>query len=350
MRFFFKHLLFVVAAYIAATVVSHMNYRFFAKATPWILAAVLAILLVTAFSSTRWISLPIIGRFQPSEIAKILTVAFTAKQLAVERNHIDRPEVFNRIFIPMLLVAFVVLKDNFSMGALIFITCFTLMYFGGINRQRWIRLLLISLLFVGGALAFFATHPDIEWGRSMTWVNRIVTWMNPDPDVLSQENIAKMAVARGGLTGQGVGSTVHARLMTEAHNDFIFAIIIEETGAIAAMAIFAIYSFIFLRCIAIARRTKGRFGSMLVLGLALLIYYQALVNMFVAVGALPVTGQTLPLISYGGTAYLCMGLTMGMIQSVASDTALSETLKNRPQNPTPKPLAETAEPAEPIQP
>ena len=89
---------------------------------------------------------------------------------------------------------------------------------------------------------------------------------------------------------------------------------------------------------------------MLVLGLALLIYYQALVNMFVAVGALPVTGQTLPLISYGGTAYLCMGLTMGMIQSVASDTALSETLKNRPQNPTPKPLAETAEPAEPIQP
>ena len=82
MRFFFKHLLFVAVAYILAFLVAHVNYRFFAKATPWLLAAVLAILVVVAFSSTRWISLPIIGRFQPSEIAKILIVAFTAKQLA----------------------------------------------------------------------------------------------------------------------------------------------------------------------------------------------------------------------------------------------------------------------------
>ena len=319
MRFFVKHLVFVVAAYVIAIGVSFVNYRKLSKWSLWLLLAVLVLLVYVAMSHTRWIKLPLIGRFQPSELAKVLVVMVTARQLALQKDEVDDPGVFKRVSLTVCAVAGVVLFDNFSMAALVFITCFTLMYFGGVNRKWWLRVMLACMLLVGGGLGYFATHEGVEVGRSTTWVHRIDTWMHPNPNELSQENIARMAIASGGLTGNGVGSTVHARLMTEAHNDFIFAIIIEEMGAWFGIFIFVLYSILFMRCIRTARNCRGRFGSLMVLGLGILIYYQALVNMCVAVGALPVTGQTLPLISYGGTAYLCMGIIIGAIQSVARD-------------------------------
>ena len=141
-------------------------------------------------------------------------------------------------------------------------------------------------------------------------------------------SILLMVVARGEFFGCGIGSTIHGRLMTQAHNDFIYAIIIEEAGMLAAIAIFALYVLFYFRCIHIARHCKGTFGSLSVAGLSTMIFLQALVNMSVAVGVLPVTGQTLPFISFGGTAYLFMGFGVGVIQSVAADNKKKMKLMN----------------------
>jgi cell division protein FtsW len=143
--------------------------------------------------------------------------------------------------------------------------------------------------------------------------------MNPDPDELTQENMARMAVARGGFTGNGIGTTIHGRLMTQAHNDFIFAIIIEEAGTLAAIAIFLLYALFYFRCIRIANGCKGLFGSLSVAGIGTVIFLQAIIHMSVAVGVLPVTGQTLPFISYGGSSYIFLAAGVAIIQSVAID-------------------------------
>ena len=128
-----------------------------------------------------------------------------------------------------------------------------------------------------------------------------------------------MAIARGGVLGKRVGNTIHGRLMTQAHNDFIYAIIIEESGFVGGLIVFILYGVFYLRCLRLAKRCEGRFGRLTVAGMGTVIYLQALVNMSVAVGALPVTGQTLPFISYGGTAYLFLGCGVGVIQAVAAD-------------------------------
>ena len=148
---------------------------------------------------------------------------------------------------------------------------------------------------------------------------------NVTPEELTQENMARMAIARGGVLGVGVGNTVHARLMTQAHNDFIYAVIIEEMGMVGGIVVFLLYSILYFRCIRLVWRCKGRFGALTVAGMGTVIYLQALVNMSVAVGVLPVTGQTLPFISYGGTAYLFMGCGLGIIQSVAADVYKKES-------------------------
>ena len=101
-------------------------------------------------------------------------------------------------------------------------------------------------------------------------------------------------------------------------------LLIEETGMVGGLFVFVLYSIFFFRCVKVTRRCKGRFGALTVAGLGTMIYLQALVNMSVAVGVLPVTGQTLPFISYGGTAYLFLGCALGVIQSVASDVEAQE--------------------------
>ena len=171
--------------------------------------------------------------------------------------------------------------------------------------------------------------------RQDTWGHRVYSWINPQPDELTQENMARMAIARGGVLGAGIGNTVHARLMTQSHNDFIYAIIIEEMGLVGGIVVFLLYSILYFRCIRLAWRCKGRFGALTVAGMGTVIYLQALVNMSVAVGVLPVTGQTLPFISYGGTAYLFMGCGLGIIQSVAADVYKKEQEENAVVETTP---------------
>ena len=325
---FLKHFVIVLATYVVVILISRVNYRFFSRFAMlgyWITLVLLAVML--ALQGGRWFRIPLIGQFQPSEIAKVVLVVFVARMLAIKKEHVTELGTFLQLLIYIVLVVALILPENFSMAALIFLVCYLMMYVGGVKRSYWWRLLL-GAVFVGMVAMFImlktGDKPSASDGgevlhRSGIWAERIDNWLHPSPDELTQENMAKMAIARGGVLGAGIGNTVHARLMTQAHNDFIYAIIIEEMGMVGGIVVFLLYSILFFRCIRLAWRCKGRFGALTVVGLGTVIYLQALVNMCVAVGVLPVTGQTLPFISFGGTAYLFMGAGLGIIQSVAND-------------------------------
>ncbi|MBQ9417874.1 MAG: FtsW/RodA/SpoVE family cell cycle protein [Bacteroidales bacterium] len=329
---FLRHFVIVLLSYVVVIVFSHTDYRYFSRFSVlfyWLSLALLALMLAL---HGRWLRVPIIGQFQPSEIAKVALIVFIARLMALKKDSIRDLGTFFMLLVYVVLVAALVFPENFSTAALIFLSVFLMMLFGGVNKTYWWRMFIIGIAAVGIFLAVSynryerslnsqGDNPTIETTlqRQSTWGHRLYSFVNPDYAELSQANMAKMAIARGGLMGAGVGQTIHARLMTQAHNDFIFAIIIEECGLFAGMGVFILYCILYFRCIMLFMRCKGRFGALVAVGLGTMIFLQALVNMCVAVGVLPVTGQTLPFISYGGTSYLLLALSLGIIQSVAAD-------------------------------
>ena len=332
---FLRHLFIVLASWVVVIVCSKVNYRFFSRFAVLGLWISVVLLAVTLMLGGRWLRLPVVNQFQPSEVAKIALVLFIARMLALKKNQAGEKNTFFSLLAYVVLVVFFVLPENFSTAALLFISCYLMLFFGGVNRRWWWRIMLILAL--GASIGMYVTYQryaekerakdkkeQVEnkqiFERSSTWGHRLYSWINPpDPSELTQENMARMAVARGGLLGVGPGNTIHARLMTQSHNDFIYAIIIEETGVVGGLLVLRLYSFFYFRCVRLAWRCKGRFGAITVAGLGTIIYLQAMANMGVAVGVLPVTGQTLPFISYGGTSYLFLSVGLGIIQSVAAD-------------------------------
>ncbi|KWW29837.1 MAG: cell division protein FtsW [bacterium P3] len=328
-RAFLKHFLFVVFTYGIVIGVSRLDYRIFSRLSQillWISVGLLVFVLAT--HGQRWIVIPKVGQFQPSELAKVSLIIYVARLLAFREESAGTLETFMRVLLPVGVVSLLVFKENFSTAALIFLSCYFTMLFGGVNKKYWWRLFLVLVAAVCIALFVWATSDTApEVGRSDTWGARVARWWDNDHSRLTQENMARMAIARGKVIGVGIGNTVFARLMTQANNDFIYAIIIEETGMVGGIAILLLYSIFFFRCIKVAFRCSKPFGMLTAVGMGTVIYLQALVNMSVAVGVLPVTGQTLPFISSGGTAYLALGLGVGVVQAVAADAQRNKTIQ-----------------------
>lgn len=335
-RAFFKHSVFVALSYIVVVAIANMNYRRLSQLSWWgyvLSICLLVVVLLLGRQSVdagsgmgRWLRIPIIGSFQPSELAKICMVVYLARLLAQHKEEIAEWKTFRNICITMMLVVLLIFPENLSTAVIVFVTCFAMMRFAPVNVSYW-RKTLLAIIAAGMIVIFVGSKIGDDKSivaRSTTWTARIDNWLHPDPDIISQENMARMAVASGKLLGNGIGTTIQARLMTQAHNDLIYSIIIEERGMVMGILIFVLYAMLYFRCIKIAWKCKGTFGQLTVAGLGTLIFLQAAIHMAVSVGAMPVTGQTLPLISAGGSSYLCMALAIGIIQSVAADVNLSE--------------------------
>ena len=355
---FLRHLLFVAITFFVVIFLSNFNYRRFSRLS-WFgylisIGLLLAVMILGHKSNdagsgmSRWLVLPVVGQFQPSELAKIVIIIYMARLLTQEKDNLREWKTLRNIMIPLFVIVILVVSENLSTALIIFFVCFAMIRIAPINVNHW-RLTLLALV-VGGSLALFVGEKmNIPFlARFETWTSRVDRWMNFNPDELSQESMARMAVASGKFLGVGVGSTVQARLMTQANNDLIYSIIIEETGLFGGFAVLVLYVLLYIRCIGIAVKCKGDFGRMTVIGLGTLIFLQAAIHMSVSVGALPVTGQTLPFISSGGTAYICMGLALGVIQSVAYDVNISEAKEKRRQQAisSPNPAPATEGPAE----
>jgi cell division protein FtsW len=269
--------------------------------------------------ASRWIEIPIIGqRFQPSEWAKVALIAHLSLILA---RHIKGGWNTRELFMePLALVGVVcglIFTSNVSTAFMLAGICFLLMFVGKVPIHYLLFTALGLVFFAGVAILLNSTQ------RSNTAQNRISSFLDKDV-VVYQSQQSYMAMARGGLYGEGVAKSRQRRFLPEPQKDFIFAVVVEEYGTLGGTALMILYLILLFRGLKAIEATKRPFGGLLSAGLTFVVVSQAFSAMAVTVGLVPVTGQTLPFFSQGGTSLLFTGVAMGMILSVSRGEKMDE--------------------------
>ena len=266
----------------------------------------------------RWVDIAGV-RFQPSDMAKVALVAYVARML--DRNRLflhDWSKGVQPIVAYIVLTCGLILPADFSTAALLAVVCYLLMVIGGVSARN---LLITAGIGVGGVLsvAVLGTAAPGLFPRFGTWVARTIGFLGGEGGSDStQIDFALQAIHEGGLLPQGPGSGVSRNAMPVAYADMIYAFIIEEWGLLlGGFGLVLLYLILFSRAIRIGTRCQRPFGSLLAIGLGLMLTLQAMVNMGVAVKLLPMTGQPLPLVSMGGTSILFTCAALGMILAVS---------------------------------
>jgi cell division protein FtsW len=231
---------------------------------------------------------------------------------------------FLPVIIPVILVTILILPANFSTAAILFATCLVLMFIGRISMKYMVSLVILGIAGLVLIFLFAVSFPNL-FPRGTTWVARIDHFINKtegDPDATYQVDQAKIAIVQGGIFGKSPGKSTQRNFLPHPYSDFIFAIIIEEYGVVGGSFVLLLYLILFFRVIRIASRSQGNFGSLLSIGIGFSLIFQALINMAVAVNLFPVTGQTLPLVSMGGTSIWFTSIALGIILSVSRNTEI----------------------------
>ena len=228
----------------------------------------------------------------------------------------------------MILV--LILPANFSTTAIVFTMIMMLAFIGGYPIKHLLIIVGIGLAALTMFILVAKAFPEAMPNRIDTWMSRIENFSNSeDTEADYQIEKAKIAIASGGIKGVGPGKSVQKNFLPQSSSDFIFAIIIEEYGLIGGLFLLVLYSWLLFRIVIVSQKSDSVFGKLLVLGVGLPIVFQALINMAVAVELFPVTGQTLPLISSGGTSIWMTCLAIGIILSVS---AKREELKGQEES------------------
>ncbi|QRR03124.1 FtsW/RodA/SpoVE family cell cycle protein [Dyadobacter sandarakinus] len=323
--FLYKHVLLCIISLVVMYFVHKIPYIKFVYVTRLALWSSILLLLFTLFFGTsvneaaRWIEIPVIGqRFQPSEWAKVALIAHLSLILA---RHIKGGWNTRELLLePLALVALVcglIFSSNVSTAVMLAGICFMLMFVGKVPVQY--------LLFTMLGLVFFAACAILlkKTQRSGTAQSRIATFLDNDV-VVYQSQQSYMAMARGGLYGEGVAKSRQRRFLPEPQKDFIFAVAVEEYGTLGGSFLIVLYLILLYRGLKAIEATKRPFGGLLSAGLTFVIVSQAFSAMAVTVGLVPVTGQTLPFFSQGGTSLIFTGISMGMILSVSRGEIVEE--------------------------
>jgi cell division protein FtsW len=322
-----KHLGHLFLGFTIIYFVHKVPYHYFRALSIFGIPVVIVLLIYTLFQGTtidganasRWIQIPFVGiGFQTSTFAFMVLMVYVARYLAKTNDkQVTFKESFLELWLPVFGVLILILPANFSTTALIFSMVCMLVYIGCYPLKYLFTIIAIGIL----ALAFFIliakAFPGAMPNRVKTWEKRIerFTTDSADEDNYQIEK-AKIAIASGGIKGLGPGKSIQKNFLPQSSSDFIFAIIVEEYGMIGAFGIIFLYLLLFVRFIINAHKTTSLFGKLLIIGLGFPIIFQAFVNMAVAVELLPVTGQTLPLISAGGTSIWMTCAAIGIILSV----------------------------------
>lgn len=315
----------------------------------------------------RWVTVMGI-QFQPSEIAKgTLVLAVSQILSAMQTDKGADKQAFRYILTVCMFFIPLIMLENLSTAALLCIVVFMMMLIGRVPATQLGKLLGITTLFISGVFAmvmFFGTDRQREnsvsdvdttqvvaendkeesvvekvFHRFDTWKARIDDFIYNKPlkaeevdlDKDGQWAHANIAIASSNITGKGPGNSEECDFLSQAFSDFIYAIIIEETGIFGAVFVAMLYIILLFRTGRIANRCENNFPAFLAMGLALLLVTQALFNMCVAVGLAPVTGQPLPLISKGGTSTIINCVYIGAILSISRSAKRRGQQEEKPE-------------------
>lgn len=290
------------------------------------LVVAILLLVITLFAgvsineATRWLEIPVIGlRLQTSDLAKVALVIYLARGLTVYQNELNNFSVVTmKLLVPVAIVCVLIMSENLSTAVMIFGISMIILYIGRVPFKfllTYAGLGLAGVILFASLLLIFKKDDN----RVQVWKNRIETYFsgesNPDADY--QANQAKIAISTGKLFGKLPGKSTQRNLLPQSESDFIFAIIVEEYGLFGAVILIMAYLALMYRGVQIARKCDYAFPALMVLGLTVMIVFQAFLNMLVAVGLFPVTGQTLPMISWGRTSVMVISFALGAILSVS---------------------------------
>ena len=345
---------------LAVTFALHIfpSYRYYARLSQWLTWIVVPLLAYTMFHGVeendafRRISVFSIT-IQSSDLAKMALIMYLSRRLAMWQEEIHNIKKVLPMFGIIWLICLFILPSNFSTSVMLFLVCVVLLFVARVSF-RHLSVFCIATLIVGSVLVASlyglqkAGMNNAVTQRATTWVNRMDRFFDKNHEGSElAENYqalqAKIAIGTGGIFGKGPGNSVQRDYLPHAYSDYIFAIIIEEYGIAGGMAVILLYLNLLYRAIIMVRKCDKTFPALLVTGLSLMVVFQAFVNMAVAVGLLPVTGQPLPLISMGGSSILFTGAALGIILNVSRELRKQEemTKQNTTSQKTTEPESES---------
>lgn len=315
-HYLLRHGLLIILSLFAMWAAHQIDYRYYAKLSRFALFISVPLLIFSwqfgtnLNEASRWITIPVINKtFQPSDLAKLALIAQLASMLARRQQNIKD---FKESLVPILLwcglICGLIAMTDLSTAALLMVTCMIMLFIGRVPIKYLVMLTFVGI--IAGAIAFSIGQ------RRETAISRIEDFIDQD-EIPFQAQQSYIAIATGGITGKGPGNSVRRNFLPHSYSDFIFAIIVEEYGILGAGVVILLYLGLLYRGLLTATKSERAFGGLLSAGLSLALVLQAMVNIGVAVGLLPITGLPLPFVSMGGTSLLFTGLSLGIILSVS---------------------------------
>lgn len=314
--------------------IHRINYTNYARISRLLLWITPFLLIYTYFFGTsvggtkRWINLFGVS-FQSSDLVRLVLITNLAAMLARRQNIEYTPRTLYGLIFWCGLLCGMLAITNFSTAVILGVTCFLIMWIGRVPGRYLMRMagFVATILVVVMSISVYLYSKGVEFGRGQVVLERIETFVNidinrdksignPDRDDNFQREQAMIAIARGGSIGIGPGNSFQRNYLPEAFSDYIYAIIVEEYGLIGAIFVMGLYLWLLYRGLKNIENTNRAFGGLLCVGLTFSIVFQAFVHMFINVGLGPVTGQTLPLMSMGGTSILFTAVAIGIVLSV----------------------------------
>lgn len=329
LRYLLKHAAHLLLGFAILYGVHRIPYRYFKGLSIIALPVVIVLLVITLSQGTtieganasRWIRVPFVGvTFQTSTLAAVVLLTYVAGYLSrIKDKTVTFKETILPLWVPVFIVLALILPANFSTTAIIFAMVVILVFIGGYPLKYLGVILGAGLVLLTLFILMAKAFPDVFPNRVDTWISRVENFTDKqDTEADYQIEKAKIAIASGGLTGLGPGKSIQKNFLPQSSSDFIYAIIVEEFGLGGALTLMFLYLLLLFRLVIVAHKSGSVFGKLLVIGMGLPMIFQAMINMAVAVELFPVTGQTLPLISSGGTSIWMTCLAMGMVLSVSA--------------------------------
>ena len=333
--YLFKHFVILGSGFVLMFSIHKIPYNYFKGISILMLPVVMLLLLYTASQGTvidganasRWIRIPIIGlSFQTSTLASVIAMIYTARYFS---KHKDKKIYFKssliELWLPIFIVVLLIFPSNLSTAALLFLMVLIVSFVAGYPIKYLLTICGTGLALVMLFFLLIKSFPGVFPNRVDTWMSRIENFSSGESaDGNYQVERAKTAIVTGKIFGVGAGKSRMKNFLPQSSSDFIYAIIVEEFGLIGGIGLIILYLLLLFRIVVISYKATDVFGKLVVIGLGIPIIFQAFINMGVALQVLPVTGQTLPMISSGGTSAWMTCIAMGIILSVSAKKNLIE--------------------------
>lgn len=334
-----KHVVLVLLGLGTIILGSHVPSTYYLRTST--IAFVLSILLLMLVpfigieinGGKRWLKIFFIT-FQPSELTRLTLINFTATLLRGSNGKHSSPRVFWTILVATGITCLLIFMENISTAVFLALIVYLMMWVGGAYRKgmRWLTIGgLAGVALVVMVVLLVPKGSAIDIGRTSTGYSRLVGFFEKVGRPINEETYddvmgddyqvvaAQKAIANSGVIGKGPGQSELRQFLPQAFSDYVYNVVVEEYGIIGSAGLLLLYLLFFFRCGMLAKHSRSMYRTLVLMGVGILVTTQAMMNMAVAANLLPVTGQTLPFISKGGSSYIITAIYFAIIQSIAHD-------------------------------